>query len=144
MAVRKLGKDFSGAKIALICDRRILTYLRDDNPLIPFPNLWDLAGGGREGDETPEQCVCRETKEEFGLDINASRIIWKRRYENASAPKEHAYFLAANITRDEIAAIDFGDEGQYWWMMETAEFLKHPEAVPQLKVRLAHYISQSN
>lgn len=83
----ELDKDFSGAKIALINDGKILTYLRDNSPLIPFPNLWDIAGGGRERDETSEQCVLRETKEEFDLNIQVSRIIWKRQYENASAPK---------------------------------------------------------
>ena len=41
--------DFSGAKIVLKCEDRLLTYLRDDKPGIPFPGIWDLPGGGREG-----------------------------------------------------------------------------------------------
>lgn len=49
--------DFSGAKIALLKDDQILSILRDDIPTIPFPNTWDLPGGGREGEETPFDCV---------------------------------------------------------------------------------------
>ena len=59
------GTPFGGAKIALVQDGLILTYLRDDKPDIRFPGLWDLPGGGREGGETPLACVARELFEEF-------------------------------------------------------------------------------
>ena len=71
---------FSGAKIALILGDQLVTYLRDDHAHIPFPGHWDLPGGGREGEESPEACVLRETEEEFGLRLPESRIIWKRRH----------------------------------------------------------------
>src|SRR3546814_18606002 len=45
---------FSGAKIALTCGQRLVAYQRDVKPAIPWPGLWDLPGGGREGGETPE------------------------------------------------------------------------------------------
>ena len=51
--------DYTGCKIALIRDGRILTILRDDKPTIPWPNTWELPGGGREGDETPFECAAR-------------------------------------------------------------------------------------
>ena len=56
-------KHFGGAKIALLCGNSVLTYQRDDKPDIPWPGCWDLPGGGRENDETPLQCVQRETLE---------------------------------------------------------------------------------
>ena len=37
--------DFTGCKIALFCDDRILTILRDDKENIPWPNMWELPGG---------------------------------------------------------------------------------------------------
>ena len=40
--------EFSGCKIALLCDNRLLTILRDDISTIPWPNMWELPGGGRE------------------------------------------------------------------------------------------------
>ena len=52
--------DFVGAKAALFCGGRLLTHLRDDRPGLPWPAMWDLPGGGREGAETPEQCLLRE------------------------------------------------------------------------------------
>lgn len=39
--------DFSGCKIALIRDDKLLTILRDDKASIPYPNMWELPGGGK-------------------------------------------------------------------------------------------------
>ena len=39
--------DFTGCKIALICDGQILTILRDDKENIPWPNMWEFPGGGK-------------------------------------------------------------------------------------------------
>ncbi len=135
---------FSGAKIALICGSKVVTYLRDNKPSISFPDHWDLAGGGREGNETPEQCALRETEEEFDLKLNIGRIVWRRRYQNVSEPSEHAYFMVAHISKAEVSTIRFGNEGQFWQLMNIQRFLKHPKAVPQLQSRLAHYLSQTS
>jgi 8-oxo-dGTP diphosphatase len=65
----------------LLVDRqgRLVIYLRDDKPDIPFPNHWDLIGGHVEAGETPEQALVRETKEEIGLELKQWRFF--RRYE---------------------------------------------------------------
>jgi len=39
--------DYTGCKIALCCGDRILTILRDDKTTIPWPNMWELPGGGK-------------------------------------------------------------------------------------------------
>jgi len=54
---------------ALLFDRndRLLIYLRDNKPEIPFPNRWDFFGGHVEEGETPEQALVREIKEELGI-----------------------------------------------------------------------------
>jgi 8-oxo-dGTP diphosphatase len=51
------------------CNSRLLVYLRDDNPAIPFPNHWDLFGGHLEAGESPEQALVREVKEEVGVEL---------------------------------------------------------------------------
>jgi 8-oxo-dGTP diphosphatase len=55
----------------LLFDRndRLLIYLRDDKPEIPFPNHWDFFGGHVENGETPEQALVREVKEELGVNL---------------------------------------------------------------------------
>ena len=65
----------------LLFDRnhRLIIYLRDDKPEIPFPNHWDLIGGHVEEGETPEQALVRETKEEIGLELK--QWCFFRRYE---------------------------------------------------------------
>ena len=56
---------------ALLFDRnnRLLIYLRDNKPEIPFPNQWDFFGGHVEEGETPEQALVREIKEELGVEL---------------------------------------------------------------------------
>jgi hypothetical protein len=54
------GTGFGGTKIALLCGDHAVVYLRDDKPGIPFPGMWDLPGGGREGNEGPIECGIRE------------------------------------------------------------------------------------
>jgi 8-oxo-dGTP diphosphatase len=57
--------------MVLLFDRhdRLLIYLRDDKPGIPFPNHWDFFGGHLEHGEAPEQALVREVKEELGIEL---------------------------------------------------------------------------
>lgn len=135
------GKPFSGAKIALLCEARLVVYRRDDKPSIPWPGLWDLPGGGREGDETPSACALREVEEEFGLPLAPARITWCRSYPSLTVPGRIAWFLAAPISAAEVAAIRFGDEGQYWTMMSCPDFLAQHDVLPQLQERLRDYLA---
>jgi 8-oxo-dGTP diphosphatase len=72
----------------LLFDRagRLLIYLRDNNPTIPFPNHWDLFGGHVEPDETPEQAMVREVREELGIELKS----W-RRFTDFNCPSGDAY-----------------------------------------------------
>ena len=129
--------DFVGAKAALFCGGRLLTCQRDDRPGLPWPGLWDLPGGGREGVESPEDCLLRELAEEFGLRLPPTRLTFRRVFPSITDATRASVFFAGRVTVDEVAAISFGDEGQGWDLMPVADFLGHPRAVPEMQRRAA-------
>ena len=132
--------EFSGSKIALICDDKLLTILRDDKASIPYPNMWELPGGGREGEETPFECVQREVFEELSLKLEETDIVWAKDYQGMLDPDKTSIFMVGTITQEEFANIVFGDEGQAYQMMDVSQFLSDEKVIPQLKDRLSDYL----
>ena len=132
--------EFSGCKIALLCDDRLLTILRDDKASIPYPNMWELPGGGREGEETPFECVQREVFEELGLKLEEADIVWAKAYPGMLDPDKTSIFMVGTITQEDFASIAFGDEGQAYQMMDVNQFLADKKVIPQLQDRLSDYL----
>jgi 8-oxo-dGTP diphosphatase len=85
----------------LLLDRhnRLLIYLRDNKPEIPFPNHWDFFGGHVEVGETPEQALVREVMEELGVNLPGWDFF--RRYEclSGDAYSNTKYIYRARIDR---------------------------------------------
>ena len=135
--------DFTGCKIALICDGRILTILRDDKPTIPWPNLWELPGGGREGDESPFECVAREVYEELSIQLLKDDIVWSWIYPSMLDENKNSVFLVGKLTQEQFDSIVFGDEGQGYKLVRLEEFLASDRVVPQLQERVRDYVEES-
>jgi 8-oxo-dGTP diphosphatase len=133
---------FRGAKIALLHQGQLIAYQRDQKPEIPFPGMWDLPGGGREDDESPQECAIRETREEFDIRINPEWIVWERYYPAQISNDPGSYFLVAKLENG-FGTIRFSDEGQQWAAMSVEDFLEHSEVVESLKSRLRDYLSQT-
>lgn len=131
---------FGGAKIALFCRDTIIAYRRDDTPGLLFAGLWDLPGGGREGLESPVGCALREMAEEFGVVLAPGCVDVILPFRPVTPGLPVHCFLAGRITQDEIAAIRFGSEGQYWRQMPVTEYLGLPDAIPQLQQLVADYL----
>lgn len=141
MAQRGAVSDFAGAKLALIHDRRLLAYRRDARADIPWPDFWDLPGGGRERGEDPHACALRELYEEFGLRLPRERLSYARCYAGAAAGGLDAWFFAGSLTAEEVEEIRFGHEGQFWTMMAVEAFLGAEDAPPPLQARLRDYLA---
>ena len=129
--------DFSGAKLAVLSAGHVLAFLRDARPDIPYPGLWDLPGGGREGLETPVECALRECREEAGLMLRPQDVVWRREYAGAGGA---TWFLVARPGWLCLPAPRLGNEGQAVRWMSVQTFLARRDAVAFLQARLVEFL----
>ncbi len=125
--------DFIGAKVVLYLGSKLVVILRDDFDWLPYAGYWDLPGGGREGAETPFECVARETFEELGLCLDPTDVLWSRAFGTTAT---QVWFFVASLPVGATGKIRFGDEGQGWSLMSDNEFLTHSKVVPDFQDRL--------
>ena len=135
--------DFTGCKIALFCGDKLLTILRDDKLNIPYPNMWELAGGGREGTESPFECVAREVYEELGIHLTEDCLLWSKVYPSMLFEGKESVFLVGKLRQEQFDSIVFGDEGQGYKLMGIEEFLGSDKVVPQLQDRVRDYMESN-
>jgi 8-oxo-dGTP diphosphatase len=97
---------------ALIIDseRRLLATQR--SAIMSLPLKWELPGGKIEPDETPEQCLIREIKEELNIHnypfITVKLIPFISKCTNGEIElKEHADFKW--LTTNELLDLDWAD-----------------------------------
>ena len=133
---------FHGAKLALLTGDRLVSILRDKDPEIPYPDMWDLPGGGREADESPEACVLRELEEELSLSLSEEDLLWKRQYVSDLDGKSATWFFVAEVPELDINRIRLGAEGQAWRMWDVARFLRMSNVVPMMQARLSDYLAE--
>ena len=89
-----------GCSIIFINDQKeILLFLRDDNPNIPYPNMWDVPGGHVEMGETPEHCIVREIKEEMDLNLDGFHLFSVMEFDDRV---EYTFWKKANLDIDTI------------------------------------------
>lgn len=110
---------------ALLFDKngRLLMYLRDDKPSIPFPNHWDLFGGHVEEGETPTEALKREVEEEIGVSLEEAKHF--RDYvvtEGDAYPNvKHVFWARLDVLPEELTlhegqcltSIDLKERGKY-------------------------------
>ena len=94
---------------------KFLLALRDNNPMISFPNCWDLIGGHIEEGETPEQALIREYKEELGLTLKEHKFFKKYVCLNGDVYENIKYIFCGkiNIPIEEITFYE-GQQAKYF------------------------------
>lgn len=132
---------FHGAKLAILVGDQIVTLLRDDLPSVEYANHWDLPGGGREANETPQECVLRELREELGL-IYSNEDLHHGFECYATSGK--SWFFVSNQVDFDVSAVSFGNEGQTWKCASIDWFLNDARAVPVLVTRLRNYLEKGH
>ncbi len=102
---------------ALINDRRgrVLLQRRDAKTSIYFPGLWGVFGGSCEGEETPEQAILREIREELSVSVPAAEMFLKWdincRYLGEE-PRERFFFEVA-FDDKMVSDIDLREGAEY-------------------------------
>ena len=107
-----------GASIIFINSRdKILLFLRDDLPHIPFPNMWDIPGGHVEPGESPDVCIVREMNEEMGMTLTGFHYF---RMFDFPDREEYIFWKKADL---DIDAIDLTEGQCLKWF--THEEIRH-------------------
>jgi len=97
--------DMANAARAIIIEnnKMLLMHRNKDGKL-----YFTLVGGRLNGDETPEQALSREVKEETGLDVINCRLVYM---EEHSEPYNHQYIFLCNVApHGDIAIQDASEE----------------------------------
>jgi 8-oxo-dGTP diphosphatase len=71
------------AKVLILFKDKYLFLLRNSNDEI-HPSEWDMPGGGVEKEETLEEALIREVKEETGIDISPFEPLAIKSWEGGS------------------------------------------------------------
>jgi 8-oxo-dGTP diphosphatase len=105
-----------GASMIFVDDRdRVLLFLRDDFPHIKCPNMWDIPGGEVEGEETPQQCIVREMREEIGVELSGFQLFRRTVFPDRT---EYTFWKRENLDTSRLTLT----EGQAlrWFTREEA------------------------
>jgi 8-oxo-dGTP diphosphatase len=82
--------------IIILPENKILLIKRTTPPFIGF---WALPGGRSEPEETVEQTVIREVKEETGLDVQIVRKVGEYREKGTQAGQQYDYYPACFLVK---------------------------------------------
>jgi 8-oxo-dGTP diphosphatase len=91
-------------------NRKILAVQR--SATMSLPNKWEFPGGKIESDETEEECIIREIKEELSIDITLKKRLTPVIFQYTSVTVLLIPFIAY-FTRGEIV---LAEHEKYLWV----------------------------
>ncbi len=134
-------QEFVGTSgLVIFGEDRVLSYLRDGNT-DSYPHCVDLAGGGREADESPYDTFNRELREEFDLSVSPEQIVYALRGPSLISPARMGWFVVAKLQVTAAEQINFGNEGSGYQITSLQELLASPLLIPQRKQKIQEYLS---
>ncbi len=68
-----------------------------------LPNYWEFPGGKIEGNETPQEALAREIKEEFNCEISVGRKVEDTTYEYEKVIVRLETYLSTILTGEPVA-----------------------------------------
>jgi 8-oxo-dGTP diphosphatase len=102
----------------LINDEKIIIAKRKSTGKLP--NKWEFPGGKIENDETPEQCLKRELKEEFDINVSVGEYLGSSIYHYDHLSIEllayRTFWEGGSISlkdHDDIAWVSLEQIGEY-------------------------------
>ena len=108
----------SGTSLIFVNDHnQVLLFLRDDKPDLPYRNMWDVLGGHIDPDETPEECIIREMKEEIDLNLKDFQLLCCKEFDDRI---EYTYWKKANLIIENINLME-GQRLKWFTRQEAAE-----------------------
>ena len=127
----KIIKETAG--IILKNNGKILMHLRDNKPIIPFPNCWCIIGRAREQNETPFQAITREVKEEIGVEVKDVIFVEKFLISDEILLEDYLVNLFEGKIDDEVQDIKL-TEGQKvdYFSFEDLEALNTPNVLKEV------------
>ena len=128
------------AKVILHKHGKVLLQLRDNKPSIPFPNQWSLFGGLIEKDETPEDCVRREIKEELEATLKDVLLITNQIRKEGDKEVEDNIFSAEIVEEISELRLHEGSGMQLFLIKELNEL----KVVPHYKPFIINFLHDSN
>ena len=114
------GSKAAGAIIIAKDTGRILLEYR--SPLVDFPLCWSTFGGGKQNNESIEDCCKREIKEELGY---SGPIKLDKCYVNKSDNFEYHTFIA-EVPKEFTPKITMETTTAYWFDKGIWPMIKHP------------------
>lgn len=113
----------------ILKDNKILIGKRSNN--VPFSGLWEFPGGKLEKNETPQEAIKRELKEELNVDSTINNLLFIYKVEIQQKTYElYCYFTDINeknlklSVHDEIKWVKLENVDKYNLLKSNYEILK--------------------
>jgi 8-oxo-dGTP diphosphatase len=107
-----------GTSIIFINSKEEIIFNLRDNIPIPYPNCWDLLGGGVESGESPEETIIREMKEEIEIDLTDFHFFKKYEFSDRI---EHSFWKLVDFNLNALPLNE--GQGLKWFTKDDIELI---------------------